>query len=306
MANGRDGREADLSRAAVQSSSPAPTADASMVQERGVGGLLGRNEAEQGGCRVLLSQSEAQGQPCDDVMRVVRGFEEFRGKGWCGVLILQLGGEVREAILCERPDPFRDHDCRSGIDFDTDGRIGGVLSTRLDKRVLPRVGNEYRRAGGEVRLHASMDEFFVSQERETQAQHVKTDSPCRQAPMGELCGGSSGTGHAHLLSRRRFEVKEEHVQPESKPVHLLLVEPIPPTATGRPTVVYVEVLVGRRGSQRAGYGEVRVCGPDSSRISISIPFRCSILWIQQKPYAQCEAKKTDELSIRHDRTPSYE
>jgi hypothetical protein len=67
--------------------------------------------------------------------------------------------------------------------------------------------------------------------------------------MGELCGGSSGTGHTHLLSRRRLEVEEEDVQSKSKPVHLLLVEPIPPTATSRPTVVYVEVLVGRRGSQ---------------------------------------------------------
>lgn len=121
------------------------------------------------GCRVLLFKSETQGQPRDDVMGVVRGLEGFCGGGRSVILVLQFGGEVREAILCERPDPFRDHDRRSRIDFDTDGRIGGALSTRLNKRVFTGVGNEYRRSGGEVGLDASMDEFLISKEWETQA-----------------------------------------------------------------------------------------------------------------------------------------
>ena len=134
-------------------------------------------------------ESEVHGHPYVDVMRVVCGLECFSGEGRRIVLIVQFGGEVREAILRERPDPFRDHDGRSRVDFGADGRVRGVLSVGLNKRVLARIGNKHRRPCGDIRLHTPMGELFVSKERKPQTKHVETDSPCRQAPMGELRGG---------------------------------------------------------------------------------------------------------------------
>src|SRR5215831_19321328 len=117
-------------------------------------------------------------------MRVISGLECFSGGGRLVVLIIQFSGEVREAILREHPDSFRDHDGCSGVDFGADGNVGGALSARLNKRVLTRVGNEQRWSGGNIRLHTPMDELFVSKEREPQTKHVEADSPCRQAPIG--------------------------------------------------------------------------------------------------------------------------
>jgi hypothetical protein len=55
-------------------------------------------------------------------MGVIGGRECFRGGSRCGVPILQFGSEVREAILRERSNPFRDHDGHSVIDIGTDPR----------------------------------------------------------------------------------------------------------------------------------------------------------------------------------------
>ena len=157
-------------------------------------------------------------------MRVVGGLECFSGGGRRIVLIIQSGGEMRESILRERTNPFRDHDGRSRVDFGTDGHVGGALAPRLNKRVLTRVSNEQRRSGGEIRLYAPMNELFVSKEREPQTEHIESDSPRRQTPIGVVYyGAASSTRHAHLLARRRLEVEEEDVQAESKPVHLALV-----------------------------------------------------------------------------------
>ena len=65
--------------------------------------------------RDAIIESEAHGQPRDRMMRVVGGLECFSGGGRCAVLVIQFRGEVREAVLRERSDPFRDHDGRSGL-----------------------------------------------------------------------------------------------------------------------------------------------------------------------------------------------
>ena len=112
-------------------------------------------------------------------MRVVRGFEYFCCQGRCRVLILQFGGEVGEAILRECSYPFREHDGHTGVDFGADGYVGGVLPIRLNKRILPCVGNEHRRSSGKIWLHTSVSELVISKQRESQAQYIEPDSPCR-------------------------------------------------------------------------------------------------------------------------------
>ncbi len=253
----------------------------------------------------MPSESEAKGHPRDGVMGVVGRFECFCGRGRRGVLKIQFAGEMSEAILCECPDPFGDHEGRSGVDLHAEGHVGGALSARLNERVLACIGNEYGRPGGEKRLDTPMDELFVSKEREPQTQDIKADSPSRQAPMGGLYGAAAGTGHAHLLSRGRLEVKEEDVQPESKPVHFWIVQPVPSTRAGRPTIVHAEVVVRRRGPQRARDRKVRARGHDCPGVGITIPFSRSIAWIYDKPRAQRETQNADDRSTGHDRASPW-